>query len=90
MSDGTLKPFSSPQIQADESALAGVRQTAYADSLQNFLLLAQASSTNGQIGACSYSDQQQFSGDNGLISASFNTSLSLEPTSASVTRSSSS
>jgi hypothetical protein len=86
MSNGRLQPFSSQQIQSEESALTSMGQTAYADSLQNFLSLAQASSLNGQIGACSYNDQQQFCGDNGLISASFDTNLSLNPASAGTAR----
>jgi hypothetical protein len=83
MSNGVLQPFSSQQIQDEESSLAEMRQTAFTDSLQNFLSMAQESSVNGQIGSCSYSDQQEFTGDNGLISASFDTSLSLNPASTS-------
>jgi hypothetical protein len=78
--DGQVTLFPQAQIQSEESDLAQMRQTSYSDSLQNFMMLAQAGETNGQVGAATYADQQQFTGDNGLISASFDTSLTLTPT----------
>lgn len=79
MQNGKLDPFSAAQIQSEESMEANAGQLSYEDSLQNFLTLAQAGSPNGQIAASSYTDQQSFVGDNGLISASYNTSFSLSP-----------
>jgi hypothetical protein len=76
---GQLTPFSSAQIQSEETMVANMGQISYADSLQNFLTLAQAGSSNGQVGASSYTDQQQFVGDNGLVSTYFDTSFSLNP-----------
>ncbi|HTH96023.1 MAG TPA: hypothetical protein VL574_01330 [Stellaceae bacterium] len=77
--DGQMIPFSAEQVQKEETAAASMQQTSYADSLHNFLLLAQESSTNGQIGPASYTDHQSFVGDDGLISTSYDTSLSLNP-----------
>jgi hypothetical protein len=57
--------------------VANMGQISFADSLQNFLALAQAGSPNGEVGASSYTDQQQFVGDNGLVSTYFDTSFSL-------------
>jgi hypothetical protein len=90
MSNGQLDPFSSQQVQSEETMLANARQLSYEDSLQNFMTLAQAGSPNGQIAASSYTDQQQFVGDNGMISASFDTSFSLSPASGGAQQSSSS
>ncbi|MEJ0066222.1 MAG: hypothetical protein WDM85_13070 [Caulobacteraceae bacterium] len=90
--DGQLVPFSAAQVQSEENMVANMSHISYADSLQNFLALAQAGSANGQAGASSYSDQQQFVGDNGLVSANFDTSFSLnladgaEQTSSSTSR----
>jgi hypothetical protein len=74
---GAVTLFPQAQIQAEETEAAQMRQTAFGDSLQNFMLLAQAGAANGQIGAATYSDQQQFTADNGLISMSADTNLSL-------------
>ncbi|THD64341.1 hypothetical protein [Phenylobacterium sp.] len=77
--NGQMDPFSPAQVQSEENMVANMGQASFADSLQNFLTLAQAGSPNGQVAASSYSDQQQFTGDNGLVSAYFNTSFSLDP-----------
>lgn len=82
MSNGQLDPFSPQQIQSEEDMVANMRQQSFADSLQNFLNLSQASSPDGQIAASSYSDQQSFTGDNGLVSVAFNASYSLDPSGA--------
>jgi len=74
---GQLDPFSSAQIQSEQAMVANMGQISFADSLQNFLALAQAGSPNGEVGTSSFTDQQQFVGDNGLVSVSFNTSFSL-------------
>ncbi len=76
---GQLDPFSLTQIQSEEAMVANMGQISFADSLQNFLALAQAESPNGEVGASSYTDQQQFVGDNGLVSTYFDTSFSLNP-----------
>lgn len=80
--DGQMVPFPAKQIQSEENAASAMGQTAFADSLQNFLLLAQTSDPTGQIGSSSYSDHQQFVGDNGLVSATFDSSFSLGPATA--------
>jgi hypothetical protein len=77
--DGQLIPFSSAQIQSEEAMAANAQKIQFEDSLQNFLTLAQAGSANGQVGPASYRDQQQFVGDNGLVSVSSDTSFSLSP-----------
>jgi hypothetical protein len=77
--DGQMVPFSAAQVQGEEAMAANMRQISFADSLQNFLTLAQAGSPDGQVGASSYSDQQQFTGDNGLVSTFSDTSFSLNP-----------
>jgi hypothetical protein len=86
---GQLDPFSSAQIQSEETMVANMGQISFADSLQNFLALAQAGSPNGEVTASSYTDQQQFVGDNGLVSMSYNTSFSLKPASDGTQQSSS-
>jgi hypothetical protein len=75
--NGQMVPFSAAQVQSEEAMASNMRQVSFADSLQNFLTLAQASSPDGQVATSTYSDQQQFTGDNGLVSASFDTSFSL-------------
>jgi hypothetical protein len=77
--DGKLQPYSAAQVQGEEDMVANMGQIAFADSLQNFLTLAQAGSSSGQLAASSYSDQQSFIGDNGLVSATYSTSFSLSP-----------
>jgi hypothetical protein len=73
---GTLKPFSPEQVQNEEAAVNQESASAYADALQNFLTLSQAS---GQMGTTTLSDHQEFTADDGLISGSFDTSFSLKP-----------
>jgi hypothetical protein len=75
--NGQMVPFSAAQVQGEEAMVSNMRQVSFADSLQNFLTLAQAGSPDGQVATSTYSDQQQFTGDNGLVSASFDTSFSL-------------
>jgi hypothetical protein len=78
--DGQVNLFSQEQIQQEQGALANARKLAYANALQNFLTLAQATSpTSEPLQASSLTDEQQFVGDNGLISASFTSQLSLQP-----------
>ncbi len=71
---GHMTPFSSQQVQGEEAALGLAGKSAYANALQNFLALSQA---GGQIGGTTLNDKEQFVADNGLISGTFNTSLSL-------------
>jgi hypothetical protein len=78
--DGQMIPFSSAQVQSEEAMAANVGQLSYADSLQNFLTLAQAGSPDGQVSASSYKDSQQFTGDNGLIGVASFANYSLSPT----------
>lgn len=77
--DGKLDPFSSAQVQSEMAMVANMGQISFADSLQNYLALAQAGSPTGEISASSYSDQQRFVGDNGLVSVAYNTSFALQP-----------
>ncbi len=77
--DGQMVPYSAQQVQSEIAAAQNVQKTAYGDSLQNFLALAQAADPAGQIGAASYSDQQNFVGDNGNISVQTDTSFALKP-----------
>ena len=74
--DGQLNYFSPQQIQSEQNAIATVRQSSYADALQNFMTLSQA---GGQIGGGSYNDQVSFTADNGLVGGNFDTSLTLKP-----------
>ena len=76
--NGQLDPFSPAQIQSEDAIVANMGQISFADSLQNFLALSQAGSQNGEVGVSSYTDQQQFVGDNGLVSMSINTRFSLD------------
>jgi hypothetical protein len=78
--NGAVQMFSPQQIQGEEDDVAKMRQSAFTDSLQNFMTLAQE---GGQMGASSYTDQSSFTGDNGLISASFNSQFSLSGTASS-------
>jgi hypothetical protein len=73
--DGTMTPFSQAQVQSEEDLASNARQSAYGNALQNFLALNQAS--GGQID--SVSDQESFTADNGLVSGSYDTSLTLKP-----------
>ncbi|HMA50588.1 MAG TPA: hypothetical protein VKP60_12595 [Magnetospirillaceae bacterium] len=74
--NGQLNYFSPQQIQSEQNAIATVRQSSYADALQNFMTLSQA---GGQIGGGSYNDQVSFTADNGLVGGNFDTSLTLKP-----------
>lgn len=76
MTGGVLQPFSQQQIQGELNAIDKVRQTAYADSLQNFMTLSEA---GGQMGGGTYSDHVEFTADNGLVGGNFDTSFSLKP-----------
>jgi hypothetical protein len=70
----SFKPFSQEQIQSEQDAIETQRMAAYSDTLQNFLILSQAS---GQLAGTTMSDHMTFSGDNGLIGGSVDTNLSL-------------
>lgn len=84
--DGQLNYFSPQQIQSEQDAIATVRQSSYADALQNFMTLSQA---GGQIGSGTYNDQVSFTADNGLVGGNFDTSLTLKPVGGGVPSSSS-
>jgi hypothetical protein len=73
--NGVVSLFSPQQIQDEQHDLAKMRQSAFSDSLSNFMTLAQA---GGQMGTSSYTDQQSFTGDNGAISANFSSQFSLQ------------
>lgn len=75
-SDGKMTPFSQQQIQSEEQAVAKAGKNAYSDALQNFMTLSQAS---GQLSGGTYTDQQSYVASNGLVSANFDTSLTLKP-----------
>jgi hypothetical protein len=75
--DGSLNMFSPQQIADEKATASKMNQQAFADSLQNFLTLAQAGDSNGQIANASFTDQQSFVGDNGLISGGSQTSFSV-------------
>ncbi len=79
-SNGVMQMFSPQQIQSEQDDLSKMRQSAYSDSLSNFMTLAQE---GGQMGGSSYTDQQSFTGDNGMISASFSSQFALGPTASS-------
>src|ERR1700761_8958209 len=64
---GKLTPFSAAQVQSEETMAAKMSQISFADSLQNFLTLAQAGSPSGQLAGASMTDQQSYTADNGLI-----------------------
>jgi len=72
--NGQMTPFSQAQVQSEESLANNARQTAYGNALQNFMALSKA---GGQLD--SFSDQESFTADNGLVSGNFDTSLSLKP-----------
>lgn len=78
--NGTMQTFSPQQIQSEQADVAKMSQTAYSNSLQNFMALAQAS---GQMGGASYTDQQSFMSGDGDISASFTSQFSLQPSASS-------
>ena len=73
--DGTMTPFSQAQVQSEEDLANNARQTAYGNALQNFMALNQAA--GGQIN--SFTDQESFTADNGLVGGNYDTSLSLKP-----------
>jgi hypothetical protein len=75
MGPNGLIPFSQQQVQSEENSVASAGQSAYADALQNFMTLSQAS---GQQGG-TYTDQQSYTSANGMVSANFDTSLTLKP-----------
>jgi hypothetical protein len=75
-SSGQMVPFSQQQVQSEEAAANNASQTAYSDSLQNFMTLSQAS---GQMEATTLSDKEQFTADNGLVSGFIDTNFSLKP-----------
>src|ERR1700744_1701206 len=52
--DGKLIPFPADQVAKEFADDASMQETSYADSLHNFLMLAQESSVNGQLGAATY------------------------------------
>ncbi len=79
--NGQMTPFSQQQIQSEQDAIQTQRKAAYSDALQNFMTLSQAS---GQLANTTMNDQVQFTGDNGLIGGSFDTSLSLKTVGGSV------
>lgn len=76
--DGSVNLFPPQQVQQELGDLANARQLSYGDTLQNFLTLAQAASPDGgPTQPASLTDSQQFTGDNGLVGASFTTHLDL-------------
>lgn len=74
--NGQMTPFSQQQVQSEESAVASARKSAYANALQNFMTLSQAS---GQMSGGTFTDQQSYVSANGMVSANFDTSLTLKP-----------
>ena len=76
--NGKVNLFPEQQINAEYSALANASQASFSDSLQNFLTLSQQASPAGASGPSTFSDQEQFSIDGGLVSGNFDTSLSLK------------
>jgi hypothetical protein len=77
--NGQVQLFSQDQIDGEYAAVAKMGQTAYANALQNFMTLSQQADTTGQPATSSYTDQASFVGDNGLISANFDSSFTLGP-----------
>lgn len=76
--DGGVNLFAQQQVPQELGDLANARQLSYGDTLQNFLTLAQAASPEGgPTQPASLTRTQQFTGDNGLIGASFTTHLEL-------------
>lgn len=72
--NGQLNRFSQQQVQSELDAIQQQRKASYSDALQNFMTLSQAS---GQLADTTMTTQTQFTGDNGLIGGSYQTSLSL-------------
>jgi hypothetical protein len=77
--DGQMQLFPQSQIDSEYASVNQMAQTAYANSLQNFLSLSQQADPTGQVAASSYSDQAHFIGDNGLISTGYDANYALNP-----------
>lgn len=73
--DGHMIPFSQQQIQSEYAAVANAGKSAYANALQNFMTLSEA---GGQLSTGTLTDHESYSSGDGMVSANFDTSLTLK------------
>jgi hypothetical protein len=74
-----MQLFPQSQIDSEYASVNQMAQTAYANSLQNFMTLSQQADPTGQGGPSSYTDKASFIGDNGMISVGYDANYALNP-----------